>query len=310
MSLFPIPNEYVLLVSGISLILLVVWEYFDTQVLLSFGEGQQDQRSPESSSVSTADQHVTSKVDNGHSSGVLTEPVHLPSVAETVAAAAPEDPTVIDSDTEGTNDTRELRQSQTRIPERISVSASIMNTPPKEMTREEVETMVSKIMDPLPKGCEPYGANADFMAEKFPNLTRPDIVRFLVARKGVAAAACEMAEKCIEWRKSVFPLKREDLQAAIRTGCFFPYKAARDGTPCVYMRGGMYDNTKATPEQFVLAAAYAIEYSLRTHPDQINVTVVVDTSIIPGAPNPGADMTFIKQFVKVRAACDGLKPLR
>lgn len=108
-----------------------------------------------------------------------------------------------------------------------------------------------------------------------------------------------MAEKCLEWRATVFPLKKDDLRAAISTGCFFPYRTARDGTPVVYMRGGLYDNVKATPEQFVLAAAYAIEYSLKMHPKQINVTVVVDTVIIPGAPNLGADMTFIKLFVKV-----------
>jgi hypothetical protein len=180
------------------------------------------------------------------------------------------------------------------------VCDSITNLALTNLTKEDVEEIVAKIMNPLPPGCEPFGPNADYMAEKMPHLSRPDIVRFLVARKGNVTLATEMAEKCTEWRASVFPLKKEDLRAAITTGCFFPYKTARDGTPCVYMRGGLYDNVKATPEQFVLAAAYAIEYSLRMHPDQINVTVVVDTVIIPGAPNLGADMTFIKLFVKVR----------
>ena len=33
---------------------------------------------------------------------------------------------------------------------------------------------------------------------------------------------------------------------------------ARDGTPVLYFRHARYDRTKATPEQFVLAAAYCM----------------------------------------------------
>lgn len=161
------------------------------------------------------------------------------------------------------------------------------------------DKIYSKIMTVLPPGCEPYGPNANAMAAKFSQLTRPDIVRYLVARKGNVALAEEMAEKCLAWRAKTFPLKKEDVEAAMNTGCFFPHRTARDGSPVVYMRGGLYDNVVATPEQFVKAAAHAIEWSLQQHPGQINVTVIVHTVNIPGAPNLGADMNFIKQFVQV-----------
>jgi hypothetical protein len=128
------------------------------------------------------------------------------------------------------------------------------------------EEIFKKIIYPYMPGCEPDSANAVELHEKFPELTRPDIIRFLVARKGNIKAAEEMIVKCMQWRASKFPLKRPEVKAAFQTKCFFPYGRAKDGSPVVYMRGGLYDSNKATPEQFVMAAAYTIEWSLRQCP--------------------------------------------
>jgi hypothetical protein len=156
-----------------------------------------------------------------------------------------------------------------------------------------------KIQYPFGTGCEPDGINAKALLEKYPELSLPDIVRFLVARKGVLKAAEEMIDKCLGWRKLNFPLKRNNVLKAFQTMCFFPYGVAKDGTPCVYMRGGLYDCHKATPEEYVLAAAYTIDWSLQQHPEQTNVTVIVHTASVPNGPNQSADTNFIKLFIQV-----------
>lgn len=284
-ALLPIPNEYILLSGVLVLVLLIGWEYHDTQLLLSF----------ENKAYAPAKR--ASDIDNQEESQPYTkDETELVSVDENQSQT--QSSNVVDDD-DSEHDAPMDLGSYKRYKERISVTESVTNNIVQTDTREAIEALTNKIMSPMLAGCEPFGSNANYMAEKFPNLSRADISRFLVARKGNVAAASEMAEKCIAWRASVFPVKKEDLRAAISTQCFFPFGNARDGTPCVYMRGGLYDNTKATPEQFVIAAAYAIEYSLKMNPTQINVTVIVDTWIIPGAPNLGADMAFIKLFVKV-----------
>jgi hypothetical protein len=99
-----------------------------------------------------------------------------------------------------------------------------------------------------------------------------DIVRFLVARKGSVQLADEMIVKEREWHRQYFPVRRDDVRAAIESRCFFPFGRARDGSPVVFMRGGLYDNTIATPQQYVIAAAHTIEYSLKQCPDQVSRT--------------------------------------
>jgi hypothetical protein len=156
-----------------------------------------------------------------------------------------------------------------------------------------------KIQFPFMPGCEPDGSNAENLANKYPELSRPDIVRFLVARKGVLKAAEEMLGKCLSWRKLNFPLKGTQVRNAFRTKCFFPFRQAKDGSPIVYMRGGLYDCNVATPEEYVLAAAYTIDWSLRQFPKEVNVTVLVHTATVADGPNQSADTTFIKLFIQV-----------
>jgi len=155
--------------------------------------------------------------------------------------------------------------------------------------------MVAKL--PYLQGCEPDSEAAQEMKSRYPDATIADIVRFLVARKGDVALAAEMYEKATAWHKANLPLKRSDeVMAAMQTRCFFPFGKAKDGTPILYFRGALYDNTKASPECYVLAAAHAIEYALRNS-SEINVTVLVHTNHVPGAPNASADMGFIKGFI-------------
>lgn len=187
---------------------------------------------------------------------------------------------------------RERTKSMAVIPEQIQLSQ-------KQQEQKEMFDLCAKITFPFMPGCEPDGPTALTLAQKYPELSRADIVRFLVARKGNLKAADEMIEKCQSWRRSSFPLKKNEVSAAFGTKCFFPYGQAKDGSPIVYMRGGLYDANIATPQQYVLAAAYTIDYSLRQYPDQVNVTVIVHTVNIPGGPNQAADNNFIKLFIQV-----------
>jgi hypothetical protein len=59
--------------------------------------------------------------------------------------------------------------------------------------------------------------------------------------------AAEMMKKALEWHIKNFPLRRsqDDIKAAMGIQCFFPHGTDRDGTPVLYFRGALYDNTKA-----------------------------------------------------------------
>jgi hypothetical protein len=179
------------------------------------------------------------------------------------------------------------------------LSIASLSSPPRPSEHASVNEICAKITFPFAPGCEPDCPAALTLAGKYPELTRPDIVRYLVARKGNVKAADEMIEKCLSWRRTVFPLKKSDVAAAFKTKCFFPYGRAKDGSPIVVMRGGLYDVNIATPQQYVLAAAYTIDYSLQQYPEEVNVTVLVHTFHVPGGPNQSADTNFIKLFIQV-----------
>lgn len=154
---------------------------------------------------------------------------------------------------------------------------------------------------PTLPGCEPDGKAAKELLALFPGTPIPDLVRFLIARKGDVTQASEMLTKANAWHRENFPLAGEKLRlvdAALSANCFFVHGNARDGTPVLYMRGALYDGTKAPPEFYVLAAAHAIQYALRRS-NEMNVTVVVHAVNVPGAPNDNADLNFIKGFISV-----------
>jgi len=169
------------------------------------------------------------------------------------------------------------------------------------------EDIAHKIMNPLPTGCELSNAIITTLTDKYPILTRLDIVRFLVARKGRAESAIEMIDQYLVWRRQYFPLTISSVSKALQSPCFFIYGdkiAAKDGTPLVFMRGGLYDNRTAddAPLQYVLLAAHSIETLLRLYPDEINVTVIVHAIRVEGGANLPPDLTFIKLLIKVMYA--------
>jgi hypothetical protein len=136
------------------------------------------------------------------------------------------------------------------------------------------------------------------MIAKYPNTKLEDIVRYLVARKGNVQAASDMLEKCDAWRAANFPLKRSLLKDVYKSKVMFYHGTARDGTPVIYFRGGLYDKNLASAEVHCLGAAHCIDEAL-ARATTINVTVLVDTSTVEGGINAPADMNFIKAFVAV-----------
>lgn len=151
----------------------------------------------------------------------------------------------------------------------------------------------------LPR-CEVDGPAVAQMKEIFgENTDVVDIVRFLVARKGCVEQAAELMKKANAWHAANLPVKRTpSIEGAARTGSFFPHGKTKDGTPVLYFRGALYDNTKAPAEAFVLLAAHIIDWAVKVS-DSVTVTVFVHTVNVPGAPNAQADIDFIKQFIAV-----------
>lgn len=77
-------------------------------------------------------------------------------------------------------------------------SVSNRSATPKKKESEVVGTativnnMAAKIIFPYMPGCEPDSPNAEKLHAKFPQLSRTDIIRFLVARKGTFAIAHQL----------------------------------------------------------------------------------------------------------------------
>ena len=90
-------------------------------------------------------------------------------------------------------------------------------------------------------GCEPGSPAAVEMSLLFPDVAEVDICRFLVARKGSVDQAADMLRKRQRWYKTFFPLKfNAQFEAAIASGCFFPFGETKDKTPVLYFRGLTY----------------------------------------------------------------------
>ncbi len=77
---------------------------------------------------------------------------------------------------------------------------------------------------------------------------------------------------------------------------FFPYGVAKDGTPVLVFRGGMYNPKIASPEDYTMAFAWGIEEALR-NTRQLQVTVLANCRAAPGGTNAPAEMAFIKKLI-------------
>lgn len=152
---------------------------------------------------------------------------------------------------------------------------------------------------PTLPGCEPDGLATAEMQRLFPKCSKLDLIRFLVARKGNVELASEMLKKALEWRSANLPIKRSQVEAAVRSGCFLPKGEAKDGSPIIYFRWGMYDNQKAPAEAYILAAVHTIEHLVRDSRRHVNVTVVADLAMCLDGVNGKMDMHFIKTFAQV-----------
>ena len=149
--------------------------------------------------------------------------------------------------------------------------------------------------------CDPYGPEAKQMQELFPEAPLCTIVRFLVARKGKVELAAEMLKNHMAWRKENLPLTAEKSAGVIKaleTGVFFPYGVAKDGTPILVFRGGMYNAAVAGPEDYTMAFAWGIEEALR-NTAQLQVTVLANCRAAVGGTNAPAEMAFIKKLTAV-----------
>merc|ERR1719199_157168 len=96
--------------------------------------------------------------------------------------------------------------------------------------------------------CDPYGPEATELQDKFPAVSLCTVVRFLIARKGDVEKAAEMLSNHLAWREHNFPLTAANSAGVVRaleTGAFFPYGIAKDGTPVLVFRGGMYNSAVA-----------------------------------------------------------------
>jgi hypothetical protein len=215
------------------------------------------------------------------------------------------------TDSQSSNATQAVHQESIETISTPQVAAKSVSVPVHEVKEENAEQVAASpqsvaitptgsrnVVLPYLPGCEPDGAAAKEMIAKYPDASIEDIVRYLVARKGNVPAASEMLEKCRVWRGKNFPLKRDIISVVYGTNCMFYHGTARDGTPVIYFRGGLYDKNKAAPELFVLGAAHCIDTALSLC-NTINVTVLVYTGHAEGGPNAPADMNFIKAFVAV-----------
>ena len=194
---------------------------------------------------------------------------------------------------------------QSNADSRVSIKASrdstLSNTSANNdfINDDEQRTKFQLTLVPYLPGCEADSPAALEMRKLFPEDNMVDILRFLIARKGDVSLAADMFRKSKAWRLKHLPLRRSPqmvgLDAVLALRCFFFHKAARDGTPILYFRGALYDQSLASAETYILTAAHCIDYVLKTS-NQIAVTVFVHSAAVPGASNQNPDMDFIKGF--------------
>ena len=161
-SLLPIPNEYVLLSGVLVLVVLIAWEYHDTQLLLSFENKplQAVKRATSKTELEGQQEEHNETVKEESEKASVDDSQSVQGTSTTVEDVGFEAEAPIDIG------------SYKRFNERISVTESVANKVVQVDTRETIEALTSKIMDPMLAGCEPFGSNANYMAEKYPNLTR------------------------------------------------------------------------------------------------------------------------------------------
>lgn len=295
MIFFPVPNDWILYSALTGLVCCILWDLIYLQKVFSALSRQEKKKKTFSKSRVFSPIYKGSQSNEIVHHNMMTLHNYMPINTYLVDSSKVEDQLRRKSKSRNSKINNKLINTNSNV----SQSRSRLNTAESVSSVIRVSDLCNIVIPNLPPGCEPDGEAAKELHKKFPNLSKSDIVRFLVARKGDVEAATEMLNKYLDWRNLNFPVTKEKIAKALETKCFFPYGQAVDGSPVVYMRGGLYDNTRATAEQFTLAAAYTIEHSLKQYPDQLSVTVVVHTSHVAEGPNAPADTHFIKLFIQV-----------
>ena len=201
---------------------------------------------------------------------------------------------------------RYLPQRQT-IYEVIDMDEAESKTSPEEAQMNPTPAVVDEPLTGLPNqpGIE-FNSQLVIklhqkLSKEFPEscVSRNDVVRFLVARKGNVEAAVDMFRKAFKWHASSLPLRATpDIIKCLSAKCFFAHGVDRDGAPVLYRRGALYDSKRGAPETYVLVAAHAIAHALRNS-KHCAITCMVHAVAVPGAANENTDINFIKGFVQV-----------
>jgi hypothetical protein len=152
---------------------------------------------------------------------------------------------------------------------------------------------------PVMDKCKPNGPEFIALKKAFPGLSIGTYVRFLVARKGNVELASKMLTNHLNWRKENLPIPSNKIDAVLKcldTGICIPYGRAKDGSPIMVFRGAFYDKKIASPEDYALAFAYAIEETLR-NTGELSITVLANARAFDGAPNAPAELAFVKKLI-------------
>lgn len=131
----------------------------------------------------------------------------------------------------------------------------------------------------------------------FPNTSESDIVRFLVARNWNLEQASAMLTQALAWHSSNFPLSMHRVNAVLAQNCFLSHGLDREGSPVLYFRWGLYDSSKASPEQYMLTIGHLLDYALECS-GASKVVVYVDLSVIEGGTNAYADMELLRHIIQ------------
>ena len=147
-------------------------------------------------------------------------------------------------------------------------------------------------------GLDAHGTEILEMMAAFPDASKGNLMRFLIACNGDARKAVAMYENHCMWRERRLPPTRHLVADVFKLGSVFSYGTAKSGSPILFYRGAFYDKSVGSVDQHVLAMAYAIDRLVGRSPTGL-ITIVAQACAVQGAPNTPIDTDFVSAFVKV-----------
>lgn len=201
----------------------------------------------------------------------------------------------------GRNSTDRVKQNRSSERDIGAVQTSGVEVVPKPSEPVDEEGCLLSALPRMDK-CTPDCPEFQDLKRRVPGQSIGTYVRFLVARKGNVDASEDLLKKHLEWREQNLPIsklpkeKRDAVVRALGTGICIPYGKAKDGTPVMVFRGAFYNAKLATPDDYALAFAYAIEETIKGS-GQCSITVLANARAQEGATNAKADIGFVKKLV-------------